>query len=118
MERQKMKPLCGLAGCVRHSVFEQWIRQICFFTFPGNYPPEGMMRSANRDGNEKEMERQKKRMLHQDFMNIRKRQCYFSLCMTLYFFFILKVGGKEQISDTQRSLDKMVADTFKASPNL
>lgn len=28
---KRWKPLRGLAGCVRLGVFEQWIRQICFF---------------------------------------------------------------------------------------
>lgn len=69
------KPLRGLAGCVRLGVFEQWIRQICFFFlwFPSNYTPDSRMSSANRNGNEKEMEWQRKKMTHQDIMSI--RQC-------------------------------------------
>lgn len=71
-------------------VFEQWIRQICFFRFPGNYPPDGRMSSANSDGNEKEMEWQRKRMAHQDIMSMRKMAAYFLLCMTLFFFNIMR----------------------------
>lgn len=88
---KRRKPLCGLAGCVQLCVFEQRIRQIWFFRFPSNYPPDGRMSSANRDGNEKEMKWRRKRTVHQDIKSM--RQCFILLCTTLFYFLNIKGVG-------------------------